>query len=248
MESGRRMPPEPRTAYNRVPQPKPPATKFVWRTHQALLTSLVTDRVQHGLRLELQGGLRSFREKSPPLKRRATNAPSLARRIMEGCQQSQLITDLNASAGLRSMSFRYCRLCVQVAIRTRYTGRFHDNFRVRDDTPGIVPGANGTSMCSHACRWRVVSPAPRNCGQGVPRPLPRTPFPDRDRLVSGMPRMQIVRSTHTMTLPILDRAFDVIFVVAGDNKASVVHELFNAHNRRFKYPVERVQPKSRNVL
>jgi 6-phosphogluconolactonase/glucosamine-6-phosphate isomerase/deaminase len=51
-----------------------------------------------------------------------------------------------------------------------------------------------------------------------------------------------------VTLPFLDRAFDVIFVVAGDNKASVVQELFNVRNRRFKYPVERVQPKSRSVL
>jgi 6-phosphogluconolactonase/glucosamine-6-phosphate isomerase/deaminase len=51
-----------------------------------------------------------------------------------------------------------------------------------------------------------------------------------------------------MTLPFLDRAFDVIFVVAGDNKASIVHESFNVRNRRFIYPVELVQPKSRHVL
>jgi hypothetical protein len=85
-------------------------------------------------------------------------------------------------------------------------------------------------------------------GRGVPRPLPRTPVSDRDRLVSGMPNIKIVRSTHTMTLPVLDRAFDVIFVVAGDNKASIVHELFKAQKCRFKYPVELFQPKSRIVL
>ena len=51
-----------------------------------------------------------------------------------------------------------------------------------------------------------------------------------------------------MTLLFLDRAFDVILVVAGDNKASVVHELFKMRNRCFKYPVELVQPKSGNVL
>jgi hypothetical protein len=28
----------------------------------------------------------------------------------------------------------------------------------------------------------------------------------------------------TMTLPLLDRAFDVIFMVAGDNKAGIVHK------------------------
>lgn len=66
--------------------------------------------------------------------------------------------------------------------------------------------------------------------------------------LSGVPSTEIVRSTHTMTLPFLDRAFDVIFVVAGDNEASFVHELFNVRNRRFKHPVELVQPKSRNVL
>ncbi|MBZ5700147.1 MAG: 6-phosphogluconolactonase [Acidobacteriia bacterium] len=55
-----------------------------------------------------------------------------------------------------------------------------------------------------------------------------------------MPSIEIVRSTHTMTLPFLDHAFDVIFVVAGDNKASVVHELFNVRNCRFKYPVDLV--------
>jgi hypothetical protein len=46
----------------------------------------------------------------------------------------------------------------------------------------------------------------------------------------------------------LDRAFDDIFVGAGDTKASVVHELFKMRNRCFKYPVELVQPKSGNVL
>jgi len=51
-----------------------------------------------------------------------------------------------------------------------------------------------------------------------------------------------------MTLPFLDRAFDVIFVVAGDNKATIGHELIKVHKRRFKYPVELVQPKSRIAL
>ena len=33
------------------------------------------------------------------------------------------------------------------------------------------------------------------------------------------------RPSHlTMTLPYLDRAFDVIFMVAGDNKAGIVHK------------------------
>ena len=40
----------------------------------------------------------------------------------------------------------------------------------------------------------------------------------------------------TMTLPFLDRAFDVIFVMAGDNKLGVVHEIFKMRNRCFKYP------------
>ncbi len=39
-----------------------------------------------------------------------------------------------------------------------------------------------------------------------------------------------------MTLPFLDRAFDVIFVVAGDNKLGVVHEIVEMRNRCFKYP------------
>lgn len=51
-----------------------------------------------------------------------------------------------------------------------------------------------------------------------------------------------------MTLPFLDRVFDVIFVVAGDNKASLVNELFKARKGSFKYPVELVQPKSRIVF
>jgi len=51
----------------------------------------------------------------------------------------------------------------------------------------------------------------------------------------------------TMTLPMLNRAFDVIFLVAGESKADVVYEIFKAHNRRFQYPAELVQPKSGNV-
>jgi len=81
-------------------------------------------------------------------------------------------------------------------------------------------------------------------GRGVPGPLPRTQFPNRNRFEPGMPSIGIVRPTHAMTLPFLDRAFDVIFVVGGDIKASIGHELFKAHKRRFKYPVELVQPKS----
>ena len=50
-----------------------------------------------------------------------------------------------------------------------------------------------------------------------------------------------------MTLLFLDRAFDVILVVAGDDKASVVYELFKMRNCCFKYPVELVQPKSGKV-
>ena len=63
-----------------------------------------------------------------------------------------------------------------------------------------------------------------------------------------MPSIEIVRSTHAMTLPFLDRTFDAIFVVAGDNKASFGDDLFKVHKRRFKYPVELVEPKSRIVL
>jgi 6-phosphogluconolactonase/glucosamine-6-phosphate isomerase/deaminase len=63
-----------------------------------------------------------------------------------------------------------------------------------------------------------------------------------------MPSIEIVRPTHAMTLPLLIRAFDVIFVVAGENKASIGHELFKVHKRRSKGPVEQVQPKSRIVL
>jgi 6-phosphogluconolactonase/glucosamine-6-phosphate isomerase/deaminase len=51
-----------------------------------------------------------------------------------------------------------------------------------------------------------------------------------------------------MTLPFLDRAFDVIVVVAGDNKAGIEHELFKVHKGSFKYPVELVHSKSRIVL
>ncbi len=50
-----------------------------------------------------------------------------------------------------------------------------------------------------------------------------------------------------MTLRFLDPAFDVIFVVAHDNKAGVV-ELFEMRKRGFKYPVELAQSKSGNVL
>jgi 6-phosphogluconolactonase/glucosamine-6-phosphate isomerase/deaminase len=51
-----------------------------------------------------------------------------------------------------------------------------------------------------------------------------------------------------MTLRFLDPAFDVIFVVADDHKAGVVHEPFEMRKRGFKYPVELVQSKSGNVL
>jgi len=63
-----------------------------------------------------------------------------------------------------------------------------------------------------------------------------------------MPSIEIVRPTHVMTLPFLDRAFDVIVVVAGDNKAGIEHELFKVHKDSFKYPVELVHSKSRIVL
>ena len=106
-----------------------------------------------------------------------------------------------------------------------------------DDTPTVMPASDAWSRLLRETATR-----------GVPSPLPKTLFPDRHRLESGMPSIEIVRSTHTMTLPFLDRAFDVIFVVAGDNKASIVHESFNVRNRRFIYPVELVQPKSRHVL
>ena len=62
-----------------------------------------------------------------------------------------------------------------------------------------------------------------------------------------MPGIEIVRSTHTRTLPFIDRACDVIFVIGGDNKAIVVHDLFSVRNRCFKYLVELVQPGSRDV-
>ena len=52
----------------------------------------------------------------------------------------------------------------------------------------------------------------------------------------------------TMTLLFLDRTFDGILMVAGDNMASVVYELFKIRNRRFKYPVELVRPRSGTVL
>ncbi len=51
-----------------------------------------------------------------------------------------------------------------------------------------------------------------------------------------------------MTLPFLDGAFDVIFVVAGDNKAGAVHEILQMRNRCFKYSLELVQPESESVL
>ena len=51
-----------------------------------------------------------------------------------------------------------------------------------------------------------------------------------------------------MTSLFFDRAFDGIFVVAGDNKASTVPGLFEMRNRCFKYPVELVQPMSGTVL
>jgi hypothetical protein len=46
------------------------------------LTSLGINRVQRGVGPELQDGLRASREKSLPLKRRATNGPSQAESIM----------------------------------------------------------------------------------------------------------------------------------------------------------------------
>jgi len=50
-----------------------------------------------------------------------------------------------------------------------------------------------------------------------------------------------------MTLRFFDPAFDVIFVVAHDNKAGVA-ELLEMRKRGFKYPVELVQSKSGKVL
>lgn len=115
--------------------------------------------------------------------------------------------------------------------------RSEGNFRVGDETPTVMPAADAWS--------RLLK---ETAGRGVPRPLPRTLFPNRNRLAPRMPSIEIVRPTHAMTLPFLDRAFDVIFVVSGDNKASIGHELFKVNKRRFKYSVEQVQPKSRIVL
>ena len=106
-----------------------------------------------------------------------------------------------------------------------------------DETPTVM-------LAAKAC-FRLLK---ETAGWGVTRPLPRTLFPNRNRFEPGMPSIEIVRPTHAVTLPFLDRAFDVIFVVAGDNKASIGHELFKVHRGSFKYPVELVQPKSRIVL
>jgi hypothetical protein len=111
------------------------------------------------------------------------------------------------------------------------------NFQVGDETRTVMPAADAWSRLPK-----------ETAGRGVPRLLPRTLFPNRNRLEPGMPSIEIVWPTHAMTLPFLDRAFDVIFVVAGDNKAGIVHELFTIHKRGFKYLVELVQPKSRIVL
>ena len=57
-----------------------------------------------------------------------------------------------------------------------------------------------------------------------------------------------LRGLERHSLPFLDRAFDVIFVLAGDHKASVVHELLRMCNCCFQYPVDPVQPGIGNVL
>jgi hypothetical protein len=126
--------------------------------------------------------------------------------------------------------FHWTYLTTHAAVRSE------SNFRVGDATPRVTPAVEAWS--------RLLA---ETAGRVVPGPLPRTLFLDHHRLEPGMPRIKIVRPTHAMTLPFLDRVFDVIFVVAGDNKASIDHELFNVHKRRFKYPVGLVQPKSRNV-
>jgi hypothetical protein len=115
--------------------------------------------------------------------------------------------------------------------------RSEGNFRVGDETL--------TVMLAEDAWFRLLK---KTAGRGEPHPFPRTLFPNRNRFEPGMPSIEIVRATHAMTLPLLDRVFDVIFVVAGDNKASIVHELFKVRKGSFKYPVELVQPKSRIAL
>ena len=47
----------------------------------------------------------------------------------------------------------------------------------------------------------------------------------------------------TLTLPALNHAREVMFLVSGGSKAEVVHHIFETPERHFKYPAELVQPK-----
>jgi 6-phosphogluconolactonase len=46
----------------------------------------------------------------------------------------------------------------------------------------------------------------------------------------------------TLTLPVLNNAHHVMFLISGESKANVVHEILQAPQRSFEYPAELVQP------
>lgn len=52
----------------------------------------------------------------------------------------------------------------------------------------------------------------------------------------------------TMTLPMLNRARNVLFLVSGEGKAAIINEIFMKWDRRFQYPAELVQPADGRLL
>jgi 6-phosphogluconolactonase len=52
----------------------------------------------------------------------------------------------------------------------------------------------------------------------------------------------------TLTLPAINNAKEIVFLVSGESKAEIIYEIFNALNRPVKYPAELVQPASGRLL
>lgn len=52
----------------------------------------------------------------------------------------------------------------------------------------------------------------------------------------------------TLTLPVLNNAQHIMFLAVGDNKANILHEIFEMPDRPIKYPAELVRPTNGTVI
>jgi 6-phosphogluconolactonase len=65
---------------------------------------------------------------------------------------------------------------------------------------------------------------------------------EKEKLVAANYAEKFKSHRLTLTLPVLNNAHHVMFLISGESKANIVHEILQAPQRSFQYPAELVQP------